>query len=113
MPIRAIVIALLSTTILAAHAAPGDKGWTTNGGDTANTRYAPLTDITPENAKTLGGAWRAELPGASSKASPIVVDGVMYVAAGGGAIQGGGGGAVYALDAETGALKGGLRAGGA
>ena len=46
-----------------------------------------------------------ELPGATSKASPIVADGVMYVAAGGGAIQGGGGGAVYALDAKTGAVK--------
>jgi PQQ-dependent dehydrogenase (methanol/ethanol family) len=78
--------------------------WATNGGDLSNDRYAALTEITPENAKRLGGAWRTELPGASSKASPIVADGVMYVAAGGGAIQGGGG-AVYALDARTGAIK--------
>ena len=106
MFVRAAVAALLSTTILAvAHAAPGDRGWATNGGDTSNTRYAPLTDITPQTVKTLGGAWRTELSGATSKASPIIQDGVMYVAAGGGAIQGGGGGAVYALDAKTGAIK--------
>jgi quinohemoprotein ethanol dehydrogenase len=105
MFVRAALVALLSTTILAtAYAAPGDKGWPTNGGDTSNTRYAPLTDITPETVKTLGGAWRTELPGASSKASPIIEDGVMYVAAGGAGIRGGGG-AVYALDAKTGAIK--------
>src|SRR5271154_4846129 len=107
MSIRAVTIALATAALIApiAHAALGDKGWPTNGGDISNTRYAPLTDITPRNVKTLGGAWRTELPGASSKASPIIEDGVMYVAAGGGAIQGGGGGAVYALDAKTGAIK--------
>src|ERR1700750_981713 len=105
MFVRAALIALLSTTILTtAQAVPKDVGWTTNGGDTSNTRYAPLTDITPENAKTLGGTWRTQLPGASWKAWPIVRDGVMYVAAGGAGIRGGGG-AVYALDAKTGAIK--------
>ena len=85
MSVRAITIALATTALVAgiAHAVPADTGWTTNGGDTSNTRYAPLTDIIPENAKTLGGAWRTELPGASSKASPIIDNGVMYVAAGG------------------------------
>ena len=36
----------------------GDIGWETNGGALDNDRYAPLTQITPENVKTLGGAWR-------------------------------------------------------
>jgi len=110
---RAFALALACTALvsigalisISARAGSDDKGWTTNGGDTANTRYAPETDITPATVQRLSGAWRTELPGATSKASPIVVDGVMYVAAGGGAIQGGGGGAVYALDAKTGAIK--------
>jgi quinohemoprotein ethanol dehydrogenase len=108
MSIRAVTVALASAALLigsALQAAPADQGWATNGGDYNNDRYAPLTQITPENVKNLSGAWRTELPGASSKASPIVDNGVMYVAAGGGAIMGGGGGAVYALDARTGAIK--------
>ncbi len=91
-------------TGLSAFAEPASEGWVTNGGDLHNNRYAPLTQITPGNVKTLGGAWRTELPGASSKASPIVVGGVMYIAAGGGSIAGGPGGAVYALDAKTGSI---------
>ncbi len=108
MSVRAVTLALATAAFIVgtgAFAATADQGWTTNGGDANNDRYAPLTGITPENAKTLGGAWRTEMPGATSKASPIIDNGVMYVAAGGGAIQGGGGGAVYALDAKTGAIK--------
>ncbi|HTJ62837.1 MAG TPA: PQQ-binding-like beta-propeller repeat protein [Alphaproteobacteria bacterium] len=108
MSVRVVTITLATAGFIAgsgAYAAAPDIGWGTNGGALDNNRYARLTQITPENIKSLSGAWRTELPGASSKASPIVVDGVMYVAAGGGAIQGGGGGAVYALDAKTGAVK--------
>ncbi len=108
MSVRAVTLALATAALFAgdgAYAATADIGWSTNGGALDNNRYAHLDQITPDNAKTLNGAWRTELPGASSKASPIVVDGVMYVAAGGGAIQGGAGGAVYALDARTGAIK--------
>jgi glucose dehydrogenase len=108
MSIRAVTLALATAAFFSGNgtfAATGDVGWTTNGGDHNNNRYAPLTQITPENVKTLGGAWRTELPGSTSKASPIIDNGVIYVAAGGGAIQGGGGGAVYALDAKTGAIK--------
>jgi len=106
MTTRIAVLALTAFALAGTHSQAADQvGWTTNGGDLSNDRYAPLDQITPENAKTLGGAWRTELPGASSKASPIIADGVMYVAAGGGAISGGGGGAVYALDARTGAIK--------
>ncbi|HLG87531.1 MAG TPA: PQQ-binding-like beta-propeller repeat protein [Alphaproteobacteria bacterium] len=108
MTARIAALALATAGLLAirfSYAEPASLGWTTNGGDTSNTRYAHLTDITPETVGRLSGAWRTEMPGASSKASPIVADGVMYVAAGGGAIQGGGGGAVYALDAKTGTIK--------
>ncbi len=108
MSVRAVTLALATAAFFAGsgvHAAPTDIGWTTNGGNHDNNRYAPLTQITPENVKALGGAWKTELPGSTSKASPIIDNGVMYVAAGGGAIQGGGGGAVYALDAKTGVVK--------
>lgn len=78
---------------------PGD--WVTWGGDPGNTRYSPLDQI---NANTVGQmeiAWRwkasdvAGRPDANWKATPLVVDGVMYVPHGGSRIS--------AIDPSTGA----------
>jgi len=111
MLVRIVTLALATMALIIlsnASAATTDIGWVTNGGNYNNDRYSPLTTITPGNISKLSGAWRTELPGASSKAAPIVDDGVMYVAAGGAGIRGGGG-AVYALDAKTGAINGPTR----
>jgi len=43
-------------------------------------RFSPLDQITTENVGNLGIAWSAELPDArAQEATPIVVDGVMYL----------------------------------
>ncbi|MGJ8537817.1 MAG: PQQ-binding-like beta-propeller repeat protein, partial [Parasphingopyxis sp.] len=43
-------------------------------------RFSPLDQITTENVGNLGIAWSAELPDArAQEATPIVVDGVMYI----------------------------------
>ena len=69
------------------------------GGDLGNQRYSTLTRITPANVGRLGGAWMTHVmdgtPG-SMQATPVVVDGVMYVSAGN---------TVLAIDAATGAVK--------
>ena len=106
MIVRIATLAVTAAMIFAADslAEPTAQGWATNGGDWSNSRYAHLDQITSDSVGKLGGAWRTELPGASSKATPIVENGVMYVAAGGAAILGGAGGSVYALDAKTGAI---------
>jgi PQQ-dependent dehydrogenase (methanol/ethanol family) len=69
------------------------------GGDLGNQRYSTLTRITPANVGRLGGAWMTHVldgtPG-SMQATPVVVDGVMYVSAGN---------TVLALDAATGTVK--------
>jgi quinohemoprotein ethanol dehydrogenase len=105
MAVSIIILSLAASSLLVSQvslAEPASDGWETNGGDLGNERYAALSEITSDNVKMLAGAWRTELPGASSKASPIIDHGVMYIAAGGGAVSGGPGGAVYALDARTG-----------
>ena len=62
--------------------------------------YSALKRITPANIRRLGGAWMVHVldgtPG-NMQATPVVVNGVMYVA-----VPGGG---VIALNAATGALK--------
>jgi alcohol dehydrogenase (cytochrome c) len=54
--------------------------WPSYGRDYTNQRYSPLRQITPSNASNLTLAWRYKtgIPRAF-EASPIVVNGVMYV----------------------------------
>ena len=69
--------------------------WSDHNADLANTRYSPLTQITPANAGRLGLKWSFELPKGDSIAeqTPLVIDGVMYFNSGS---------KLYALDAVTG-----------
>jgi quinoprotein glucose dehydrogenase len=83
--------------------AQGPADWPTYNRDPANTRYSPLTQINTKNVGKLTQAWSYALkseatgrgaPRASgSEATPIVVDGVMYLPAAG---------RVVALQPETG-----------
>ena len=67
--------------------------WPMFNRDLAGTRFSPLKQITPKNVATLKLAWRFNLRpdttgpaaggiGAFSQATPIVMDGVMYLPAG-------------------------------
>ena len=69
--------------------------WPMYRGDLAGTGYSGLTQITPENVSNLSRAWSYSLvpgasgqdpespaaPGPNSQATPVVVDGVMYLPA--------------------------------
>src|SRR5262249_24828266 len=71
------------------------KDWPMAGGDSGNTRYSSLTQISTSNVKQLGGAWVSKRfeEGGSSRVAPVVKDGLMFVTAGR---------FVYALNAKTG-----------
>ena len=79
--------------------APPGKDFPLVGGTVGNTRYSALSKIDKSNIRQLGGAWMAHIePGKTGlwmQATPVVVDGVMYMAAG----------HITARDARTGALK--------
>ncbi|HEU4619925.1 MAG TPA: PQQ-binding-like beta-propeller repeat protein [Gammaproteobacteria bacterium] len=93
-----------------ARSAPPSGDWPMYGHDYAGTRYSPLTDINADNVSRLAQAWTAKVarpgddtgaaadarpgPRGNPQATPIVVDGVMYLPAGGDA--------VLALEADTG-----------
>jgi quinohemoprotein ethanol dehydrogenase len=98
-PIGVLLIAL--TSALSAGQSPSGKDFPTVGGDLANQRYSALKQITKGNIGRLGGAWSIHLedgksPG-SMQATPVVVDGVMFITSGGGSIS--------AIDAAKGTLK--------
>ena len=80
----------LPATATAQHGAPGGA-WPTYGGDAGSTKYAPLGQIDARNVGRVHVAWRwassddaivardsTLMPG-PFKATPIMVDGVLYV----------------------------------
>ena len=70
------------------------QDWSFVGGDWSSSRYSTLTDITTETVDRLSGAWVTRLEGgASSRATPVVKDGVIYLTAGAN---------VFAIDGRTG-----------
>ena len=74
---------------------PGN--WMTYGRTYNEQRFSPLTKISDQNASQLGLAWSYDLDTArGQEATPIVVDGVMYVSTAWSKVK--------ALDAKTGAL---------
>ncbi len=64
-----------------AVAAAGEDGeWPLPGRDHANTRFSPLTEITPQNAKNLRAVWSFSTGVlAGHEGNPLVVDNMMYV----------------------------------
>jgi quinohemoprotein ethanol dehydrogenase len=79
--------------IIAADQYPGD--WMSHGRDYSEQRYSPLNQIDHQSVQDLGLAWHYETrSNRGLEATPIVVDGVMYVS--------GVWSVVYALDAKTG-----------
>ncbi len=64
--------------LLAADSEPGQ--WMSYGRTYDEQRYSPLTEISTGNVGGLGLAWYADIPlNRGQEATPIVVDGVMYV----------------------------------
>src|SRR5262245_61961296 len=98
----AIVFSLLgATAVLAAQSinwtALPAANFPTVGGNLANLRHSTLTKIDKSNIKQLGAAWMVHVEegkGLWMQATPVVVDGVMYMATG----------HITARDARTGKL---------
>src|SRR2546422_1906922 len=102
-----IALALgISWTVAAANGSmnwrlPASKNFPLVGGNWGNQRYSTLDQINRSNVKKLGGAWMMHLEDGKTagnmQATPVVVDGVMFVSSGLGN--------VFAIDARRGALK--------
>ena len=94
MNCRWILFVAVSALPAAAQIAPAD--WPNYTRDLAGTKYSPLDQITPSNVTTLHQAWTfspridpttppvtpAVSPLGTSAATPVVIDGVMYLPAG-------------------------------
>ena len=72
---------------------PAGKDWPAVAGGWDNSRFSTLKQIDTTNVKSLGGAWVHKFDGESSRASPVIADGMMFITAGA---------HVYAIDPATG-----------
>lgn len=84
---------LASISAVAAPDRPAAKDWPAVGGDWANSHYSALKQIDAGNVARLGGAWVHKFEGERSRATPVIVDGKLFVTAGT---------HVYAFDPKTG-----------
>ena len=80
---------------------PASKEWATIGGDWSASRYSTLKQVNTQSVKNLKAAWAVHLGSGlggkySLEGTPIVKDGVMYIASGNND--------AFAFDARTGAL---------
>ena len=73
--------------------APAAQEWTTHGGDLGESRFSPLTQITPANVGRLEPAWSFDAGASNLQFTPLVVGGQMYLTAGSN---------VFALEPESG-----------
>ena len=72
------------------------QDWPLVSGNWSGTRYSTLAEITTGTVDRLGGAWVTRLAGgAASRATPVILDGVLYLT---------GGANVFAVDVRTGEL---------
>jgi PQQ-dependent dehydrogenase (methanol/ethanol family) len=102
--LAALVLGALSPLLLAAgdvdhdralHAASDPDNWLLHGRDYAEQRFSPLRQINRDTVARLGLAWSFDDQGNRAlEATPIVVDGTMYVS--------GTWSVVHAIDARTG-----------
>lgn len=84
------ILGALSVLVIPVQGQEGtsDGEWPVYGGDAGHTRYAPLDQITAENAGDLEIAWRWNArnfgpnPFVRSATTPLMIDGVLYATAG-------------------------------
>ena len=75
---------LVMSSLHLCAAAEGGKMWATYGGDAANTRFSPLSQINATNINRLGPAWYADIPASPGlpqnrqEASPLAYNGKLY-----------------------------------
>jgi len=83
------VVLALSMRLVAQTPVPSERllgalkepqNWMIYGADYSSQRYSGLTQITPQNVKSLAYAWAYQSPNTGSwQATPLVVDGIMYL----------------------------------
>src|ERR687888_133933 len=92
MRVRLLIFLLLAATTIAAQQVPFERilsankepqNWLTYGGTLLNQRYSLLNQITTDNVKNLELQWVLQVRAMDGitkfEATPIVVDGIMYV----------------------------------
>jgi quinoprotein glucose dehydrogenase len=95
---RRLLVGTFLILAAASIAAQKDGDWPLHNLDLQNSRYSSLTDINTSNGGSLVQKWQLDLPKPASlgAATPIAVDGIMYVNSGA---------TLFAVDGATGQIR--------
>jgi glucose dehydrogenase len=74
----ALVVAIVAPQLLAADG----NDWPSHDHDAGGQRFSPLKQITPSNVARLQAAWTFDTGATGIQVTPLVINGIMYVAAG-------------------------------
>src|SRR5580692_3464121 len=90
IPIGCVVLAFFAASGKAEEVKAAKGDWPSYNHDMASTRYSPLTQINTKNVDTLKSAWTFSLKGEAapprfggggSEATPLVINGILYITA--------------------------------
>jgi quinoprotein glucose dehydrogenase len=79
---RTIAVAVLGSALVAALVAADVNDWPSHDHDAGGQRFSPLKQITPSNVGRLQTAWTFDTGATGIQVTPLVINGIMYVAAG-------------------------------
>src|SRR5580765_3370786 len=88
LPVLALATVVSTSMLVSAQNGAKAGDWPHWGADLGNTKYSPLDQINRDNVKTLRIAWRWKAdnygprPDGNYEATPVAVNGVLYVIAG-------------------------------
>ena len=71
---------ITALAMFSTQAFSGEGDWSTVGGDTGQSKYSPLKQITTQNVSKLAEAWTFAAGG--TEITPIVINGIMYYPSG-------------------------------
>jgi quinohemoprotein ethanol dehydrogenase len=100
-PVCFVLVWVCAAAVSAADVSPlstefDARNWASIGRTAGETRYSPLTEINRDTVGRLRLAWTLDLDVSNAHATPLAVDGILYVAAGFSV--------VHAVDARSGKL---------
>ena len=75
-------VAFVSFVVSLTAGAVNDTDWPSHDRDAGGQRFSPLKQITPSNVARLQTAWTFDTGATGIQVTPLVINGIMYVAAG-------------------------------
>src|SRR5262245_56745676 len=81
---KRLALSVVAIVLIGSGAGQNDRDgeWRSTGRDPGAQRFSPLTQINKSNVRSLREAWTFDTGSTGLQATPLVIDGMMYMTAG-------------------------------